>query len=142
MNTQRSRAIAAMLLAFGLFSCTSSGGAPPETAPAPAPDARLVAQGDSLFNNGACVRCHARAGVGGANGPSLASGQWLHADGSLPSLVRVITAGVPRDSLRDTSRRFPMNPRGGPMNLTDPQVSALAAYVWSISRAKQQRPSP
>jgi mono/diheme cytochrome c family protein len=126
-----------VLSAFAFLACAPAAAPRLANPPAsPAPDARLVAQGDSLFNNGACVRCHGRGGIGGNNGPSLVTGPWLHADGSLPALSRVITSGVPRDSIRDASRRFAMNPRGGPMNLTDTQVSAVAAYVWSISRAK------
>lgn len=127
-----------LLLTAGTLACATTSSTPVASAAAvSAPDARLITQGDSLFNNGACIRCHGRGGSGGSNGPSLASGPWLHADGSVPALARVITTGVPRDSLRDPARRFAMNPRGGPMNLTDAQVNAVAAYVWSISRSKQ-----
>jgi mono/diheme cytochrome c family protein len=98
--------------------------------------AALVAQGDSLFNNGSCVRCHGARGVGAQNGPSLVSGPWLHHRGTPAEIAGTITTGVPRTALKNTERRFPMNPRGGPMNLTDDQVKAVAAYVWSISRAK------
>jgi mono/diheme cytochrome c family protein len=98
--------------------------------------AQLIATGDSLFNNGACVRCHGAKGVGGTNGPSLVAGPWLHHRGSVQEIAQTITTGVPRERLKDTSRRFPMNPRGGPMNLSEAQVQAVAAYVWSISRSK------
>ncbi len=98
--------------------------------------AALVARGDSLFNSGSCQRCHGARGVGAQNGPSLVSGAWLHHRGTPEEIAATITTGVPRAALKDTSRRFPMNPRGGPMNLTDDQVKAVAAYVWSISRAK------
>lgn len=100
--------------------------------------AAMVSEGDSLFNRGACVRCHGANGTGGANGPSLVTGRWLHADGSFSRLVAIITDGVPREALKDASRRFAMNPRGGPMNLRDSQVRALAAYVHSISRGKER----
>ena len=98
--------------------------------------AALIARGDSLFNNGSCVRCHGARGVGAQNGPSLVSGAWLHHRGTPEEIARTITTGVPRTALKDASRRFAMNPRGGPMNLSDEQVQAVAAYVWSISRAK------
>ncbi len=97
----------------------------------------LVAEGDSLFNNGACVRCHGARGVGGENAPSLVAGPWLHVGGNFDEIVTLVTTGVPRSALKDTSRRFAMNPRGGPMKLTDAQVRAVAAYVWSISRDKR-----
>ena len=51
--------------------------------------------------------------------------------------MTTITNGVPRAALKDQTRRFPMNPRGGPMNLNDDQVKAVAAYVYSISRDKK-----
>jgi mono/diheme cytochrome c family protein len=97
---------------------------------------QLIALGDSLFSGGSCQRCHGNGGVGGENGPSLKTGSWLHADGSFDGLVRVITAGVPREALKDSTRR-PMRGRGGPMNLTDEHVRAVSAYVWSISRDKK-----
>lgn len=107
----------------------------PNTPPEAVTPAR-VAEGDRLFNAGACVRCHGPAGVGGANGPNLTAGPWLHASSQFADIVRVITNGVPKEQVRDASRRFGMNPRGGPMNLTDDQVQAVAAYVWNISRKK------
>jgi mono/diheme cytochrome c family protein len=95
---------------------------------------QMVALGDSLFNNGACQRCHSKGGVGGQNGPVLTDNQWIHIDGSYDAIVRVVTTGVPKAAVKDSTRRFGMNPRGGPMNLTDDQVRAVAAYVFSISR--------
>jgi mono/diheme cytochrome c family protein len=96
----------------------------------------MIALGDSLFNAGSCQRCHGPKGVGANNGPSLVADAWLHVDGSYARLVSLITTGVPRDSLKVTTRR-PMNPRGGPMNLTDDQVRAIAGYVFTISRGKR-----
>ncbi len=96
----------------------------------------MVAHGDSLFNTGACQRCHGAKGVGGQNAPSLVTGPWLHHSGSYDEIVATITTGIARPALKDSTRRFPMNPRGGPMNLTDEQVRDVAAYVWSISRDK------
>jgi mono/diheme cytochrome c family protein len=65
------------------------------------------------------------------------SGPWLHSTGKFEEIVATITTGVPRASIKDAARRFPMNGRGGPMNLNDDQVKAVAAYVWSISRDKK-----
>lgn len=98
-----------------------------------------IARGDSLFNTGACQRCHGQKGVGAPNGPSLVSGPWLHTDGSATQIAAVITNGISREALRDTTRRFAMRGRGGPMNLNDAQIADLAAYVVSISRAKTAR---
>lgn len=110
----------------------------------PAPiTAQLIAQGDSIYNSPnpqgqpmSCARCHGPRGDGGNNGPSLTTGPWLHGGRAHANLVRIITNGMPRDSI-NAARRFPMNARGGQQaNLTDTQISALAAYVWSISANK------
>jgi cytochrome c oxidase cbb3-type subunit 3 len=104
----------------------------------------LIARGDSIFNTPSptgqlpsCARCHGAQGAGGQNGPSLTTGPWLHGGRDFNNLVRIITNGMPRDSLKDPARRFAMNPRGGQaMNLSDDLVRAVAAYVWSISSGK------
>jgi mono/diheme cytochrome c family protein len=93
--------------------------------------------GDSIFNTGACQRCHGLKAVGAQNGPSLVAGPWLHSTGKFEEIAAVITTGVARTALNDQTRRFPMNPRGGPMNLSDDQVNAVAAYVYSISRDRR-----
>lgn len=136
-------AIIAVVMTWGCRATSSSGSASGGSLARVTTDLSsdvspaMVALGDSLFNRGACQRCHGANGAGGANAPSLATGPWLHGDGSYAHLVAIITRGVPRDSLKDTSRRFAMNPRGGPMNLTDAQIRAVAAYVHSISRGKR-----
>jgi mono/diheme cytochrome c family protein len=93
----------------------------------------MLAMGDSLFNNGSCMRCHGRAGVGAQNAPNLTDAQWLQISGTFDEIVKVITNGVPATAIKDTTHRRAMNPRGGPMNLTDPQVRAVAAYVFRLS---------
>lgn len=121
-------------------STASSAGSAPAAARGPSPEELAsIARGDSLFNAGACQRCHGQQGVGAANGPSLVTGQWLHIDGSQSQIAAIIANGVPREAVKDTTRRFPMRARGGPMNLTDPQVQDLANYVVSISRGKSAR---
>jgi mono/diheme cytochrome c family protein len=93
--------------------------------------------GDSIFHAGACQRCHGQKGVGANNGPSLVAGPWLHHTGKYEEIVGTITNGIPATEIKEASHRFPMRPRGGPMNLDDDQVKAVAAYVWSISREKK-----
>lgn len=93
-----------------------------------------IALGDSLFNTGACQRCHGKGGVGAANGPALDGKAWLQLKkGSYDEIVKLITEGVPQAAIKDPTHRFNMRARGGPMNLTDPQVQAVAAYVWTLS---------
>ena len=93
----------------------------------------MLTLGDSLFNNGSCQRCHGKAGIGAQNAPALNDARWLQINGSYDEIVRVITTGVPRAAIKDSTHRFQMNPRGGPMNLTDPQIRSVAAYVFRLS---------
>jgi hypothetical protein len=43
--------------------------------------------------------------------------------------------GVPRDSLRDKSRRFAMNPRGSSLTnpISEDDIKAISAYVWKLN---------
>lgn len=93
-----------------------------------------VAQGDSLFNNGSCQRCHGKAGVGGANAPALDGKKWQQLKtGSFDEIVKIVTDGVPAAAIKDSTRKFAMRARGGPMNLTDAQVTSVAAYVYTLT---------
>lgn len=96
--------------------------------------AAAIAMGDSLFNNGSCQRCHGKGGVGAANAPALNDMQWLQLkSGSFDEIVKIIVDGVPATAIKDSTHRFAMRARGGPMNLTDEQVQSVAAYVYSLS---------
>ena len=97
-----------------------------------------VALGDSLFNSGGCQRCHGKAGVGATNAPALNGTKWLQLKtGGYDEIVKLITDGVAATAIKDPSHKFAMRGRGGNANLTDPQIQALAAYVWTISHAKK-----
>jgi mono/diheme cytochrome c family protein len=100
-------------------------------------DARVIAQGDSIFAAISCSRCHGAKGVGGGNGPSLVDGPWLHIAGTVEEIAQVITTGITVAQIKGEGRTRAMNPRGGPANLTDEQVRAVAAYVYTISRGKR-----
>ena len=93
-----------------------------------------IAMGDSLFNNGSCQRCHGKGGIGGTNGPVLDGKKWVQlTTGSFDEIVGIITTGVPVEKIKDPTRRNAMRARGGPMNLTDPQIQALAAYIYTLT---------
>ena len=93
-----------------------------------------IALGDSLFNNGGCQRCHGKGGVGATNAPALNGAKWVQLKtGSFDEIVAIITNGVPAAEIKDPTHKFAMRARGGPMNLTDPQVQAVAAYVYTLS---------
>ncbi len=94
--------------------------------------AALIQEGDSIFNNASCSRCHGSAGVDGRNGPNLADAEWVQSDGSLEGIRRTVFWGVRREHMVGENWRFEMNPGGG-TDLEWNQYSALAAYVWSLS---------
>lgn len=140
--------LAFALVATGCARTASTDGAATASAPASTPAAAavrlpagvtpaMVALGDSLFNAGSCQRCHGQKGVGARNAPSLVEGPWQHHKGTYAEIVATITTGIPKPAFKDTTRPFAMNPRGGPMNLTDDQVKAVAAYVFTITRARK-----
>ena len=94
----------------------------------------MIAEGDSIFHAAGCVRCHGADAKGAQNGPNLTGPTFLHVNGTYDDFVRIITSGVPADSIKDSAHRFPMRARGGGQHpLTDDQVKAVAAYVYSLS---------
>ena len=103
-------------------------------------DPDLVAQGQALYAGlGLCFACHGPDGKGvpGA-GVDLTDEEWLHDDGSLEALVQRILQGV---GVQETRSGVIMLPRGGSV-ITDDQVRAVAAYVWTLqSRASESGPS-
>lgn len=94
--------------------------------------AALVREGNTLFNEGSCARCHGDAGSGGSNGPDLTDETWGQSDGSLAGIQRTIFWGVQRQHMSSSDWRFEMNPGGG-LDLEWNQYAALAAYVWTLS---------
>lgn len=115
-------------------SPTPGGGAAQRAATPAAVTPANVAMGDSLFNSGGCMRCHGAKGVGAQNGPALNDAQWVQLkNGTFDEIALIVTTGVPVPAIKDPARKNAMPPRGGRMNLTEPQIQAVAAYVYSIS---------
>ncbi|HUF28618.1 MAG TPA: c-type cytochrome [Gemmatimonadaceae bacterium] len=75
-----------------------------------------------------CLACHGAEGEGLAHlGPSLRDGEWLHIDGSLRSIERIIREGVARP--RQAAVVMPaLDSR-----LTEAEVFRVAAYVYTLS---------
>jgi len=138
-----------MLIAATAIAACSSGSATTSSAPTPAPaqsgatmtakatsgvTTAMITEGDSLFHKASCVRCHGADAKGAQNGPSLMGPTFMHVNGTYDDFVRLIMSGVPADSIKDKSHRFAMRPKGGGQTpLTDDQVKAVAAYVYSLS---------
>jgi mono/diheme cytochrome c family protein len=94
--------------------------------------AQSVALGDSIFHGqvggAACTACHGQDAKGTPVGPDLTDKEWLHSDGSLEGITKTIVSGVPQPK----NAPAPMPPKGG-AQLSDDQVKAAAAYVYSLS---------
>jgi mono/diheme cytochrome c family protein len=92
----------------------------------------MVAEGDRVYHGeeggASCTGCHGANATGSPLGPDLTDKEWLWGDGSFQSILKTIRDGVPEPK----KFRSPMPPMGG-AQLTDDQLSAVAAYIWSIS---------
>ena len=92
----------------------------------------MVALGERIYRGevggASCTGCHGDAGQGSPLGPPLTGGKWLWSDGSYAGIKKTIVEGVPKPK----QYRSAMPALGG-AQLTPEQVSAIAAYVWSIS---------
>src|SRR5687767_1117614 len=116
-----------------VFACAPRTRQAVEPEPSSLVTPALVATGDSLFHARACRRCHGMQGAGTRNGPTLTDSTWLQIDGSYSEIVRIITEGVPMARIKDATHTLEMHPRGGLQNpLSDAQVRAIAAYVYSL----------
>jgi cbb3-type cytochrome c oxidase subunit III len=108
-------------------------GARPVVAQAPAAvTPAAITQGDSIFHSkGNCYACHG-ANAQGAVGPNLTDAEWIHSDGSYDAIVKQVTTGVTKE---ESKSGIPMPAKGG-SSITDDEVKAVAAYVYSLSHKK------
>lgn len=92
----------------------------------------MVEQGKGIFEGaGICATCHGQDGAGLPNlGGNLTDQDWLHSDGSYEAIIETVMNGVTAD---ESTVGVPMPARGG-TNITDEQVRAAAAYVWTLSK--------
>ncbi|MEX0842789.1 MAG: cytochrome c, partial [Gemmatimonadota bacterium] len=85
--------------------------------------------------------CHGPEGRGARGvGANLRDRVWWHSDGSYPALVRRIAEGVPRSEARNIFSAA-MPPRGG-SDISDADLRAVAAYVWSFRTREDTVPEP
>jgi glucose/arabinose dehydrogenase/mono/diheme cytochrome c family protein len=98
----------------------------------PGVDPAVIGLGSRIFQgqvaNAPCAGCHGTNAKGTPLGPDLTNGKWRWGDGSLASIARTITKGVPNPK----DYRSPMPAMGG-AQLTSSQVSAVATYIWALS---------
>jgi glucose/arabinose dehydrogenase/mono/diheme cytochrome c family protein len=92
----------------------------------------MVELGDDVYHGraggAACAGCHGTDAAGTPLGPPLLGHRWLWSDGSYQSIEKIVREGVAQPK----QYRAPMPPMGG-AQLTDEQLSAVAAYVWGLS---------
>jgi mono/diheme cytochrome c family protein len=126
----------AMAGASPALAQTTDAAAPPakpEVSAPPGPAAgyspELIAKGDALFHaSGNCYACHGSKGEG-LVGPNLTDAEWIHSKGSYDEIVAQINHGVSKE---ESKSGIPMPPKGGAA-LSDDDVKAIAAYVYSLS---------
>jgi mono/diheme cytochrome c family protein len=92
--------------------------------------AEMVAKGKKIFGGpGLCMACHGPQGKG-LTGPDLTDSTWLHFDGSYQAIVKIVLGGID-DKQSKTGVIMP--PKGG-SGISDDDVKAVAAYVWSLRK--------
>jgi mono/diheme cytochrome c family protein len=93
----------------------------------------MVALGERIFHGevggATCMTCHGANGKGSSLGPDLVSNKWMWSDGSFKGIAKTIADGV----MQPKRYRSAMPPMGG-SQLTDDQVLAVAAYLWSLNQ--------
>ena len=107
-------------------------------AAAPRPAARpetvtdaMVEEGQQIYAGaGICAVCHGPDATGDI-GPNLTDAEWLIGDGEYEQIVTQILEGV---SAADATNPLGaiMPPKGGAA-ITEAQVRAVAAYIWTLS---------
>ena len=89
----------------------------------------LVDKGTEIFHKqGLCYACHGQDAKG-LVGPNLTDDVWLHSKGTYEDIVKQVTTGVPKE---ESKSGVPMPARGG-STISDDDVKAVAAYVYSLS---------
>jgi cbb3-type cytochrome c oxidase subunit III len=117
-----------MLVAVTALVGAGQAAAQQKAAPAAVTPA-AIAKGDTIFHKtGLCYACHGSKAEG-AVGPNLTDAEWLHGDGSYDMIVATVTSGVPAEKAK---KGIAMPPKGGSA-ISDEDVKAVAAYVYSLS---------
>ncbi|MGH8570022.1 MAG: c-type cytochrome [Gammaproteobacteria bacterium] len=118
-----------LLVAVAISVGTAKAAAQEQAAPAGVTPA-AIAKGDTIFHKtGLCYACHG-SNAEGAVGPNLTDAEWLQGDGSYDMIVATVTSGVPAEKAK---KGIAMPPKGGSA-ISDEDVKAVAAYVYSLSR--------
>jgi len=124
------------LALLGILSLLGGARLTAQARPAGVTDSLVEAGRTIYLGAGECSRCHGEQGEGTEEGEALRSGTWKLGSGDyewLPTIIRhsgVAARGRDGDPLA----------MRGPTLLSTEEVSAVAAYVWSISRERVPKP--
>jgi mono/diheme cytochrome c family protein len=89
----------------------------------------MVTEGQQIFTGvGNCYTCHGPDGTGTTLAPDLTDDEWINIDGTYAAIQEVVRTGVPQP----VQHPAPMAAMGG-AQLSDQQVQAVSAYVYSLS---------
>ncbi|MDZ4863484.1 MAG: c-type cytochrome [Gemmatimonadota bacterium] len=92
----------------------------------------MVDKGNEVYHKqGLCYACHGQDAKG-LVGPNLADDVWLHSKGSYEELVAQVTKGVTKE---ESKSGVPMPAKGG-SSISEDDVKAVAAYIYSLSHSK------
>lgn len=94
-------------------------------------------QGSVLYHRNDCRKCHYSGARGGSEfgGPNLVDDEWFHCDGSINGIRSVILKGITKEQLRGTERSPDRSmPSAEEMDLSDADVTAIAAYLYAIGQ--------
>ena len=119
----------------GTQTAPATTGAAPGNLP-PGVTAEMVTQGQQVFagNPGTCFTCHGQDARGTQLAPNLTDSEWLNIEmagtpeAMMANIEQVVRNGVPTPKTHPAA----MPPMGG-AQLSDEQVRAVAAYVYSLS---------
>jgi cbb3-type cytochrome c oxidase subunit III len=115
-------------VALGLVTLVATAPAKAQGVPEGATQA-MVDKGNEIFHKaGLCYACHGQDGKG-LVGPNLTDDVWLHSKGTFSELTAGILKGVTKE---ESKSGVPMPAKGG-STISDEDVKAVAAYVWSLS---------
>lgn len=90
----------------------------------------MITKGKTIFTStGLCFACHGMDAKGMV-GPNLTDQTWIHGKGTYPELVQIVTTGIPVAETKTGKGAMP--PKGG-SQISEDDVKAVAAYVWSLS---------
>lgn len=122
--------VGVLIAALGVCGTVAPCGLGAQDSLPPGVTREMVDRGKKVFTGpGVCFACHGMEGKG-AVGPNLADTVWIHSRGEYEKIVALIRSGV---TAAQSKSGVIMPPKGGSA-ISDADVGAAAAYVWSLSR--------